>query len=69
MIEIKFKDLNIDSEERMNEIICWCENKFGISKRDRMWRWVGGCWWVDGTYSFKFTNSEDALRFTLKWAI
>jgi hypothetical protein len=68
MTEIKFRNLSrVLTYVDLANMERWCIHHFGPSKRDYMWRWVGGRWWLDGTYSFKFTHSEDAMMFMLKW--
>ena len=69
MTEITLAELQkINSIDRLIEIHDWCEQMFGPYKSDSRRRWTGGRWWLDGSYSFKFTHSEDALLFKLKWA-
>ena len=68
MTEIKVRSLSRDLIFLdLIKMESWCEQQFGPSKCDYMWRWVGGRWWLDGTYSFKFTHSKDAMMFMLKW--
>lgn len=56
------------SMEDLIAMIAWCRQNFGESKRDRMYRWTGGRWWLDGTYEFRFIHSEDAVLFSLRWS-
>lgn len=71
MTEIKICE-NWDFE-LLFEMMDWCEDKFGESKVDEQYRWIGGRWKLgtekSGPWAFTFTHSEDALRFTLKWMI
>lgn len=67
MTEILLKDIGCNSIEQLLELTEWCENQFGPSEWDRMYRWTGGRWWLDGSFSFKFTHSEDAMLFMLRW--
>jgi hypothetical protein len=53
------------------EIMNWCAEKFGTYQIDRSGRWVGGRWniyYSDNEFKIKFTHSEDAVFFALKWA-
>jgi hypothetical protein len=68
MTEVLFR--NIDpklTSIRYLQIRDWLEENFGASKRDSQWRWIGGRWWIDGTYSIRFTHSKDAAIFILRW--
>ena len=75
MIEIKLPKLSIDEYMGMLE---WCDKHLGPSKVDyrEYWcdgyriveqRWIGGRWYGTGWGCIKFTNSEDATMFSLRW--
>jgi hypothetical protein len=67
--EIKFSSIDSNlTEIRYLAMQDWLIDNLGESQRDRMWRWVGGRWWIDGTYSVMFTNSADATLFVLRWS-
>ena len=69
MTEILFQTIDPDlTEIRYLQMQDWLEENFGATKRDDQWRWVGGRWWIDGTYSIRFTHTKDATLFMLKWA-
>ena len=69
MTKIPISFENDSSIQKIYEMKDWCTDHFGpcIMAGDR---WIGGVWCLDlfdGT--FKFTQSKDALIFTLKWII
>ena len=65
MIAICVADVGIT---RMPEMFAWCRERFGPCKIDGNNRWVGGRWCYDGYgYKIKFTHSEDAVLFSLRW--
>ena len=66
MTEIYIADVGT---KRMPEMFRWCREKFGLCKVDDNNRWVGGRWCYDPyEYKIKFTHSEDATLFTLRWS-
>ncbi len=69
MTKIPISFENESSIKKIYEMKDWCTDHFGPCTivGDR---WIGGRWYLDlfdGT--FTFTQSKDALRFTLKWII
>tara|TARA_R110000868_G_C10722687_1_gene750936 strand:+ start:179 stop:388 length:210 start_codon:yes stop_codon:yes gene_type:complete len=69
MTKIPISFENDSSIQKIYEMKDWCTDHFGpcIMAGDR---WIGGVWCLDlfdGT--FTFTQSKDALIFTLKWII
>jgi hypothetical protein len=68
MTEITIRQVNPNlTLEEFVAMEKWCEKNFGPNKHDRLWRWTSGRWWANGTYSFTFTHSEDAVLFSLRW--
>ena len=75
MTEIKLSGPSLDEYMSMWE---WCDKHLGPTKVDyREYRyfgsriveerWIGGRWY--GTWEFiKFTHSEDATMFALRWS-
>jgi hypothetical protein len=68
MNEVKLIDLkSVRNIKELYELCDWCTETFGPTITDDQHRWTGGRWHLDGTYSFKFTHSEDAVFFKLRW--
>ena len=74
MIQFGIMELkHVKTIGQLREVYKWCEETFGPTKTsggtDR-WiggHWIGGRWHLDELYSFKFSHSQDAMLFKLKW--
>lgn len=49
------------------EVLTWCDETFGLSKTDRLGRWIGGRWSLITPRTLAFTHSADAEFFSLRW--
>lgn len=64
----EFKLPRFHNIEQVFALAAWCEENFGPSKTNARHQWIGGRWYINGTWSITFAHSRDAVLYKLRWA-